>query len=80
VIAPDQRGYNLSDKLQGIASYRMEILMADILGLADTLRYERFHLAGHDWGAMVGPSHGLGPTSAPGYKRTPRSRQKRLDV
>ncbi len=53
VIAPDQRGYNLSDKPQSIAAYRMETLVADILGLADALGLERFHLAGHDFGAMV---------------------------
>ncbi len=53
VIAPDQRGYNLSDKPKGVASYQMNTLVADILGVADALGYERFHLAGHDFGAMV---------------------------
>ena len=53
VIAPDQRGYNLSDKPKGIASYQMRSLVGDILGLADMLGYERFNLAGHDFGAMV---------------------------
>jgi pimeloyl-ACP methyl ester carboxylesterase len=53
VIAPDQRGYNLSDKPEGIKNYRIELLTKDILDLADTLGLDRFHLAGHDWGAMV---------------------------
>lgn len=53
VIVPDQRGYNLSDKPKGVASYQMGALVDDILGLANTLGYERFHLAGHDFGAMV---------------------------
>lgn len=53
VIAPDQRGYNLSDKPKGIASYQVSTLVDDILGLTDTLGYERFHLAGHDFGAIV---------------------------
>ena len=53
VIIPDQRGYNLSDKPQGVPNYKMEILVQDILGLAAALGYERFHLAGHDFGAMV---------------------------
>jgi pimeloyl-ACP methyl ester carboxylesterase len=53
VIVPDQRGYNLSDKPNGVASYQMATLVADILGLADALGYERFHLAGHDFGAIV---------------------------
>ncbi|MGB3702321.1 MAG: alpha/beta hydrolase, partial [Anaerolineales bacterium] len=53
VIVPDQRGYNLSDKPKGVSNYGMNILAQDILGLADALGYERFHLAGHDFGAMV---------------------------
>jgi len=53
VIVPDQRGYNLSDKPIGVSNYGMNILAQDILGLADALGYERFHLAGHDFGAMV---------------------------
>ena len=53
VIVPDQRGYNLSDKPKGVDSYQMEILVADILGLADALGYHCFYLAGHDFGAMV---------------------------
>jgi pimeloyl-ACP methyl ester carboxylesterase len=31
----------------------MDLLVNDILGLANALGYERFHLAGHDFGAMV---------------------------
>jgi len=53
VIVPDQRGYNLSDKPRGVTSYKMAALVKDILGLADALGYESFHLAGHDFGAMV---------------------------
>jgi len=53
VIVPDQRGYNLSDKPQGVASYKMDHLVEDILGLADEMGYDNFHLAGHDFGAMV---------------------------
>lgn len=53
VIVPDQRGYNLSDKPDGVDSYRMDTLVKDILGLADALGYERFCIAGHDFGAMV---------------------------
>lgn len=53
VMAPDQRGYNLSDKPQGVANYKMNLLAMDILGLADALGVQRFHLAGHDFGALV---------------------------
>jgi pimeloyl-ACP methyl ester carboxylesterase len=53
VIAPDQRGYNLSDKPRGISAYRLATLAADITGLMDALGYERTAVAGHDWGAFV---------------------------
>jgi pimeloyl-ACP methyl ester carboxylesterase len=53
VIVPDQRGYNLSDKPEGVKPYRVDILVTDILGLIDALGYEKVHLIGHDWGAMV---------------------------
>ncbi len=53
VIAPDQRGYNLSDKPRGKESYRMNLLVDDIIGLADRLNLQQFNLAGHDFGAIV---------------------------
>lgn len=60
VIAPDQRGYNLSDKPEGKDSYQIEQLVNDILGLADTLGLDQFYLVGHDWGAIVAWSLALG--------------------
>jgi len=53
VFAPDQRGFNLSDKPSGVSSYKMDILVDDIIGLADTVGCQQFYLAGHDFGAMV---------------------------
>jgi pimeloyl-ACP methyl ester carboxylesterase len=53
VIAPDQRGYNKSDKPEGVDQYKMAVLADDILGLADELGHDQFYLAGHDFGAMV---------------------------
>ena len=53
VIAPDQRGYNLSDKPKGMENYMMDILVSDILALADHYGYETFNLAGHDFGGIV---------------------------
>ena len=53
VIAPDQRGYNLSDKPNGIFSYDVDILAKDIIGLLDHFGIEKTYLAGHDWGAVV---------------------------
>jgi pimeloyl-ACP methyl ester carboxylesterase len=53
VIAPDQRGYNLSDKPRDPAVYGLDTLAADILALADGFGLEKFSVVGHDWGAAV---------------------------
>ena len=53
VIAPDQRGYNLSEKPTGIKHYELEQLTSDIVSLADHFKYDTINLAGHDWGAAV---------------------------
>jgi pimeloyl-ACP methyl ester carboxylesterase len=50
VLAPDQRGYNLSSKPSGASAYAMPELVADVMALAEG---HRFRLAGHDWGAAV---------------------------
>ena len=54
VLAPDMRGYNLSDKPKSVADYDLDELAKDVVGLADTLGREKFFLVGHDWGAIVG--------------------------
>lgn len=54
VVAPDMRGYNLSDKPAGIAAYDLDVLAADVIGLADRLGRKKFFLVGHDWGAIIG--------------------------
>jgi pimeloyl-ACP methyl ester carboxylesterase len=38
VIVPDQRGYNLSEKPQGVSSYQMKPLVDDILGVGRWIR------------------------------------------
>jgi pimeloyl-ACP methyl ester carboxylesterase len=53
VWIPDQRGYNLSDKPDGIAAYRLDELARDVIGLIDAAGVEKCYLAGHDWGAAV---------------------------
>jgi pimeloyl-ACP methyl ester carboxylesterase len=53
VWAPDQRGYNLSDKPNAIADYRLDILASDILGLMDAAGRKNAFLIGHDWGGAV---------------------------
>jgi pimeloyl-ACP methyl ester carboxylesterase len=54
LIVPDQRGYSLSDKPKGHASYDVNVLASDVLGLADRLGLSSFSVVGHDWGAAVG--------------------------
>lgn len=53
VWAPDQRGYNLSDKPRRVADYRMNQLGADVLGLIDAADQAKATVIGHDWGAAV---------------------------
>jgi epoxide hydrolase 4 len=53
VVAPDQRGYNLSEKPLGVDAYELEILADDIAGLASALGRETFQVVGHDWGGLV---------------------------
>lgn len=53
VVVPDQRGYNLSDKPRGIASYDLGRLAVDVIALAASYGEDRFAVVGHDWGASV---------------------------
>jgi pimeloyl-ACP methyl ester carboxylesterase len=53
VVAPDQRGYNLSEKPPGIDSYQLSTLADDICDLARALGHETFQIVGHDWGGSV---------------------------
>lgn len=54
VWVPDQRGYNLSDKPDGISAYKIDTLAADVIGLIDAAGVEKAVVVGHDWGAAVG--------------------------
>lgn len=53
VIAPDMRGYNLSERPAVVADYRLDRLLADVLALADAFQAPQFALVGHDWGGLV---------------------------
>lgn len=59
VIVPDQRGYNLSSKPRGVASYALPELVSDVIAIADQLGEHKISLAGHDWGAAVAWSTAL---------------------
>ncbi len=53
VVAPDMRGYNLSEKPAGIWAYRLDRLAADVAGLVKACGVDRARLVGHDWGGVV---------------------------
>ena len=59
VIVPDQRGYNLSSKPDGVSAYALTELVSDVIAIADQLGREKIFLAGHDWGAAVAWSTAL---------------------
>src|SRR4051812_15356464 len=47
IIAPDQRGYNLSDKPPAIADYGVRSLASDVVGLIRWAGHERAVVVGH---------------------------------
>ena len=53
VIAPDQRGYGLSDKPTAARAYGLARLAADVAELIEATAGGRAHLVGHDWGGVV---------------------------
>jgi pimeloyl-ACP methyl ester carboxylesterase len=55
VIAPDLRGYGLTEIPKGgVTVYRMDQLVADVVSLLNVLGVARVRLVGHDWGAAIG--------------------------
>jgi pimeloyl-ACP methyl ester carboxylesterase len=53
VVAPAQRGYSPAARPTDVASYRLDELVGDVLGMADALGAARFDVVGHDWGGAV---------------------------
>lgn len=53
VVAYDQRGYNKSDKPEGVDNYKVEKLVADLVAVVDHFKQEKAVIVGHDWGGMV---------------------------
>jgi pimeloyl-ACP methyl ester carboxylesterase len=51
VVAPDLRGYNLTDKPE--SAYDYETLASDVPALIGALGERRAHVVGHDWGGML---------------------------
>ena len=53
VVAPDLRGYNLSDKPSRVSDYEMEKLVDDVTGLIRYFGRGQAAVIGHDWGGIV---------------------------
>ncbi len=53
VVAIDQRGYNLSDKPEGVENYKTEKLVADVAAVLTHFKREKATIVGHDWGGLV---------------------------
>ncbi|MCY4633311.1 MAG: alpha/beta hydrolase [Acidobacteria bacterium] len=52
-IAPDMRGYGLTDRPAEVDGYAIPSLCADLVGLLDALDIERALFCGHDWGGAA---------------------------
>src|SRR3982751_5739112 len=52
-VAPDLRGYNLSDKPPRVKDYSMELLVKDVVDLIHYFAKEQAIIIGHDWGAAI---------------------------
>jgi len=52
-VAPDLRGYNLSDRPAEVKQYKAHVLVEDIRQLAAQFGPEKFVLVAHDWGGAV---------------------------
>jgi pimeloyl-ACP methyl ester carboxylesterase len=53
VVAFDQRGYNLSDKPDGVENYDMRLLVSDVVAVVHHLGEDKATIVGHDWGGAV---------------------------
>ncbi len=52
-IAPDLRGYNLSDKPEGVAHYKPRVLVEDVRQLAQRFPDGNLLVVAHDWGGAL---------------------------
>jgi pimeloyl-ACP methyl ester carboxylesterase len=53
VVAPDMRGYGMSDKPTAVEDYDIHHLGTDLTGIVDAMGEKSAILVGHDWGAIV---------------------------
>jgi pimeloyl-ACP methyl ester carboxylesterase len=52
-VAPDLRGYGLTDAPEGVEPYAIGHLVEDVAGIIKAFGRSEAHVAGHDWGAIV---------------------------
>lgn len=52
-VAPDQRGYSSGARPLATSDYGTELLIGDVIAVADSMEMERFDLVGHDWGGLL---------------------------
>lgn len=52
-VAPDLRGFNLSDMPADLSAYKAKHIVDDLRLLAAHLGYEKFILVAHDWGGAI---------------------------
>lgn len=51
VVAPDLRGYNLTDKPNW--GYSIDVLVQDVVGMIRELGFDKAVVVGHDWGGVI---------------------------
>jgi epoxide hydrolase 4 len=52
-VAIDQRGYNKSDKPEGVENYTVDKLVADVDAVLKHFHRDKAVIVGHDWGGLV---------------------------
>jgi len=58
-LAPDQLGYNLSDKPDEVSRYRVKALVEDVCAFLEAFPKRAFTLVAHDWGGAIGWAYAL---------------------
>ncbi|MGD9648189.1 MAG: alpha/beta fold hydrolase [Pirellulales bacterium] len=53
VVAIDGRGFNLSDKPEGVDNYKIDKLVGDVVAVVKHFGRDKAVIVGHDWGGMV---------------------------
>jgi len=53
VVAPDMRGYNLSEKPSGTQNYDLDVLVSDVEELITYFKKPSAAIVAHDWGGIV---------------------------